>query len=1046
MKTIFKILSLLFVFICLCTCKKKDETPASDAIVLAKEVKVIDIQTWNKQFISLDSTNYTITFSKNINSTKQIKVGDILVSGSGEGLLRRVKDVSTVGDELKVQTESATLTDIIQQGTIEVNQPLTVSQIRSIDYHYAGIKLNEDNLKGPDQLQFSWDINTLLYDNDGNLSTTNDQIKLIGTFACDWKLALKIDVGFREGLKEVQFGYESSENLDLQLVAGLQYNFEKKITLATVNFVPVTVLVGAVPVVFTPTLQIIVGVDGSANGSVTSRITQTMSFNAGAKYLKADGWKPFNTFNKTIGFQPPQLNVNASAGAYLKPEFSIKIYGIAGPYANLKLYGRIDANILQTPWWNLYGGITMDAGAKVDILDKFLLEFTFSDLIKYEQMLAQATTPPLFLPTVTTNNITTFTSTTATIGGNVTSDGNASVTERGIYWGISQNPETTGNKIQIGSGTGSFSTSLTGLNSSTVYYIKAYAINSQGVAYGTQVSFTTSIKPNNPPAAPSNPNPANGAASQSITPTLSWTCSDPDGDAITYDIYFGTTTNPTTTIATNQTATTLSRTGLSNGTTYYWKVLAKDSNGASTTGPIWSFTTIAPIALPTVTTAAVNNYTSTTAVFGGNVTGDGGAAVSERGVYYGTSPNPETTGLQLQIGSGTGSFSYTRSGLSASTTYYVKAYAINSRGPAYGSQVSFTTLPTSALSGKISGIVRNAVTADPLSGVSANVYLSSANIASSVSQSDGRYEIIVPVNTGYKVVFSKQGFLSAEYQNIDVASNGNTILEPILQIDQTYSGNGNIGGTIKDALNGTGISGVSLNLRNGINVTSGSIITSTTTSSSGAYTINSIPAGNYTVEATNPNYNTSYFTVLCLGGQTIANQDATMSPKLNTGETRIVLTWGATPSDLDSHFTGPLADGTRFHMYFWYTGSSSPWPDIVMLDLDDVTSYGPETTTLFQQISGTYRFSVHDYSDRSSSNSYALSNSGAQVRVYQNSGLVATFNVPPNTGGTLWTVFEMSETTITSINQMSYVSDPSAVNKSRYKNPDAGLFWNLPKK
>jgi hypothetical protein len=655
------------------------------------------------------------------------------------------------------------------------------------------------------------------------------------------------------------------------------------------------------------------------------------------------------------------------------------------------------------------------------------------------------TTTQISIPSLTSTAVTSITQTTAVSGGNISTDNGASVIDRGVCWGTTTNPTTSNNKTNDGIGTGIFTSNITGLTANTTYYVRAFAANSVGISYGNEISFTTSPIPNNPPAAPSNPNPSTGAVSQSISPTLSWTCSDPDGDAITYDVYFGTATDPTTTISTNQTATSISRTGLAYSTTYYWKILAKDSKGASATSPIWSFTTSAAVTIPTVTTTAVTTFTSSTALLGGNVTADGGATVTNRGVYYGTSPNPETTGTQFQIGSGTGSFSNTLSGLNPSTTYYVKAYAINSIGPAYGTQVSFTTLVSSS-TGKISGIVRNAVTSNALSGVSATVFLSTTTIATASTQSDGSYEIITPINTGYRVVFTKTGYMSAEYQNVNVTTNGNTVLEPILQIDQTYSGNGNISGTIKNALTGAGISGVSLKLRTGLNVTSGTIITTTTTNSSGAYTLNTISAGNYTIEATVTSFNTTYFTVLCLGGQTIANQDATMSPTLSSGETRIVLTWGASPSDLDSHFTGPLADGTRFHMYWTLKGSGSPWPTIVYLDLDDTYQYGPETTTLHQQINGTYRFSVHDYSNRSSTSSTALSNSGAQVKVYQNSGLVASFNIPPNTGGTLWTVFEMNGSTITPINQFSYVSTSSTVTKSGYISPDAKLFRDLPEK
>ncbi len=353
---------------------------------------------------------------------------------------------------------------------------------------------------------------------------------------------------------------------------------------------------------------------------------------------------------------------------------------------------------------------------------------------------------------------------------------------------------------------------------------------------------------------------------------------------------------------------------------------------------------------------------------------------------------------------------------------------------------------TSAPGGTISGTVRDASTNSPISNVKVEIF-QGTNLHSTVySRSTGAYEASLPAYNGYKVVFSKTGYLNEDYQNVNVIVGSSTILEPILQINQNNSGNGNISGTIKNALDGSGIGTVVLKLRKGINVTSGTVVTSTTTNSNGYYSVSNLLAGNYTAEATKSNYNTTYFSVLSLGNQSKNNQDATMSPILASGETRIVLTWGATPNDLDSHLTGPLSDGTRFHMYYIYQGSGSPWPGIVMLDLDDTYSYGPETTTLYGQLAGIYRFSVHDYSNRSSTTSTLLSNSSAQVRVYKSNGLVATFNVPQNTGGTLWTVFEMDGSTITPVNTMTYVSNSSQINSHQNMRTDAVLMRNLPKK
>jgi hypothetical protein len=352
--------------------------------------------------------------------------------------------------------------------------------------------------------------------------------------------------------------------------------------------------------------------------------------------------------------------------------------------------------------------------------------------------------------------------------------------------------------------------------------------------------------------------------------------------------------------------------------------------------------------------------------------------------------------------------------------------------------------------GFISGSIKDAVTQSPLEDVLINVYSQSSLISTGTTDPNGNYSLSVQSGSGYRVEFSKAEYLPAIYYDVSVEDDTTTHLEVVLQIDTAHSGAGNVSGRILNALNGIGVSGLTVNLREGINVTSGTIVATTLTGDDGFYNFTNLNAGNYSAEVSGTGYNITYFTVICIGGTTTANQDATITPILSSGETRIILTWGAMPSDLDSHLTGPLPDGTRFHMYYPYAENwGSPWPEYVTLDLDDVTSYGPETTTICQQIDGVYRYSVHDYTNRYSSSNMALSSSGAQVRVYRGSDLVATFNVPSNQGGTLWTVFELSEDTITPINTMSYESSPSSI-QSVFSigtiETDAPLMMNLPPK
>ena len=95
------------------------------------------------------------------------------------------------------------------------------------------------------------------------------------------------------------------------------------------------------------------------------------------------------------------------------------------------------------------------------------------------------------VPTVTTTAPTAITQTTATGGGNVTADGGATVTGRGVCWATSANPSTAGSCASGGAGTGSFTAPITGLAPITLYHVRAYAVNSAGTAYGSDLTFNT---------------------------------------------------------------------------------------------------------------------------------------------------------------------------------------------------------------------------------------------------------------------------------------------------------------------------------------------------------------------------------------------------------------------------------------------------------------------------------------------------------------------------------------------------------------------------
>jgi tartrate-resistant acid phosphatase type 5 len=162
----------------------------------------------------------------------------------------------------------------------------------------------------------------------------------------------------------------------------------------------------------------------------------------------------------------------------------------------------------------------------------------------------------------------------------------------------------SGSQVRYNSGYGALKVTESGTTLKFQFY------NASGTLIDEYILDKNSA-PNHPPVAASNPSPANNATGISLSPTLSWSCSDPDGDALTYDVYFSTSSNPTTKVSTGQSAKTLSRSGLSSGATYYWKIVAMDSKGATTDGPVWSFTTTSPtpVELTAFSAKLISNFT-----------------------------------------------------------------------------------------------------------------------------------------------------------------------------------------------------------------------------------------------------------------------------------------------------------------------------------------------------------------------------------------------------------------------------------------------------
>ncbi len=254
-----------------------------------------------------------------------------------------------------------------------------------------------------------------------------------------------------------------------------------------------------------------------------------------------------------------------------------------------------------------------------------------------------------------------------------------------VYLDTNSNPTS-----QKCSGT-TTSCSVSGLNYNTKYYWKVTASDGRvPLVTGPIWNFITQ---NRPPYQPSTPSPLNGADAQLVNPTLTWNGGDPDGDTVTYTVYFDTNSNPTTQKCTG-TTTSCSVSGLNYNTKYYWKVTASDGKAPLVTGPVWNFITQNRPPYQPSTPSPLNGADAqlvNPALTWNGGDPDSGDTVTYT-VYFDTNSNPTT-----QKCSGT-TTSCSVSGLNYNTKYYWKVTASDGKAPVVPGPVwNFATQPPLSL-------------------------------------------------------------------------------------------------------------------------------------------------------------------------------------------------------------------------------------------------------------------------------------------------------------------------------------------------------------
>ena len=316
-------------------------------------------------------------------------------------------------------------------------------------------------------------------------------------------------------------------------------------------------------------------------------------------------------------------------------------------------------------------------------------------------------------------------------------------------------------------------------------------------------------------------------------------------------------------------------------------------------------------------------------------------------------------------------------------------------------------------------------------------FISSSQTYTTVTNANGEYDISgIPEGT-YKVTIEAPGYDLKTADNVTVTS-GSILPFEIL-------GSSIVSGKVLNSQTGGGVGNVEVGFYKSTGAAGNefeTLIFKLYTDSYGAYYLGDLPFGSFNVKMTSEGFfeNTILNVDIVTGENNVG--EATIVEEVSEGQVRIVLSWGESPSDLDSHLTGLNSTGERFHVY--YSDDFVNDGTEAYLDVDDTDSWGPETITIHQYVDGVYRYSIHNYSDQSTEGGMGIYNSPTKVEIYNSNGIIGTFTPKPFTAGAgnTWRVFEFTIANnivnITTIDEYVYASSSGNIDdfKSSEKTAD----------
>lgn len=333
----------------------------------------------------------------NFQSQTDYSIGDIILANitaaTPNGFLREVTNVSNGGKT--VSTSQATLEQAIEDGSQSFQRQLNPYQ-KGIINSVEGVELKKDEKS----FDFSINLNdVVLYDADGNTSTTNDQVVANGyiNFNNSFNMDIQIE---NHKLKYLSFKNIVSDQSQLQVTGNVHSNLDKQITIYQQSFGAFVLgFIGPVPVIVAPELNVDINTSGDVSANVITSLDQDASLETSLIYNS--GWSTNKTFTKNFSFTNPTASSSMHLKAGISPELNLFLYGVAGPYAGVEGYLRLNTTLNSSNVsWGMYAGLDANVGIKVNALGKSIVDKEVQ-ILNYEELLGSGSNAGIQTSTMT---------------------------------------------------------------------------------------------------------------------------------------------------------------------------------------------------------------------------------------------------------------------------------------------------------------------------------------------------------------------------------------------------------------------------------------------------------------------------------------------------------------------------------------------------------------------------------------------------------------------------------------------------------------------